>query len=137
MAAAAAAAAAVVVAAGDAKRGAWRFSGRALPLVNRTVSRKTLSLGWTWPRCASWTTFFERYEVAPSSHSRGASTSASRPPCSATGRFGALAVDRSHVWHLAQDAEEQDRSLLDAYDAAARNGGGHAVGTKIDGADRS
>ena len=29
--------------------------------------------------------------------------------------------------HLAQDAEEQDRGLLDAYDG--RNGGGHAVGT--------
>jgi hypothetical protein len=30
--------------------------------------------------------------------------------------------------HLAQDAEDQDRSLLDAYDAAARNGSGHVVG---------
>jgi integrase len=31
--------------------------------------------------------------------------------------------------HLAQDAEDQDRGLLDAYDAASRNGSGHAVGT--------
>jgi integrase len=31
--------------------------------------------------------------------------------------------------HLAQDAEDQDRDLLDAYDAAAGNGSGHAVGT--------
>jgi hypothetical protein len=39
-------------------------------------------------------------------------------------------IDRTYG-HLAQDAEEQDRVLLDAYDAAARNGAGHAVGTKI------
>jgi integrase len=32
--------------------------------------------------------------------------------------------------HLAQDAEEQDRELLDAYDAA-NNGRGHAVGTNL------
>jgi hypothetical protein len=57
------------VSAGDAKSGAWCFSGRALPVVNRTVSRRKLSLGWTWPRCASWTTFFEQYGVAPASHS--------------------------------------------------------------------
>ena len=31
--------------------------------------------------------------------------------------------------HLAQDAEDQERDLLDAYDAA-NNGCGHAVGTK-------
>jgi hypothetical protein len=31
--------------------------------------------------------------------------------------------------HLAQDAEDQDRDLLDAYDAAVGNGSGHAVGT--------
>jgi hypothetical protein len=30
---------------------------------------------------------------------------------------------------LAQDAEDQDRDLLDAYDAAVGNGSGHAVGT--------
>jgi integrase len=31
--------------------------------------------------------------------------------------------------HLAHDAEDKDRGLLDAYDAASRNGRGHAVGT--------
>jgi hypothetical protein len=31
-----------------------------------------------------------------------------------------------------QAAEEQDRDLLDAYDATARNGSGHAVGIEID-----
>ena len=30
--------------------------------------------------------------------------------------------------HLAHDAEDQDRGLLDAYDAAPRNGRGHACG---------
>ncbi len=34
-------------------------------------------------------------------------------------------IDRTYG-HLAQDAEDQDRSLLDAYDTAARNGSGHA-----------
>ena len=33
--------------------------------------------------------------------------------------------------HLARDAEDQDRGLLDAYDSATRNGTGHVVGTKI------
>jgi hypothetical protein len=37
--------------------------------------------------------------------------------------------------HLAQDAEDQDRDLLDAYDAAVGNGGGRAVGTMIPGDD--
>jgi len=38
--------------------------------------------------------------------------------------------------HLAQDAEEQDRDLLDAYDV--QNGaGGHVVGTSWDKADAS
>jgi hypothetical protein len=32
--------------------------------------------------------------------------------------------------HLAQDAEDQDRDLLDAYDASTRNDSGHAVGSK-------
>jgi integrase len=40
-------------------------------------------------------------------------------------------IDRTYG-HLAQDAEEQDRDLLDAYDVTARNGSGHAVGTEID-----
>lgn len=31
--------------------------------------------------------------------------------------------------HLARDAEEQDRGLLDAYDGAAEEGRGHVVGT--------
>jgi hypothetical protein len=31
--------------------------------------------------------------------------------------------------HLAQDAEDQDRGLLDAYDAV-NNGRGHGVGTR-------
>jgi integrase len=31
--------------------------------------------------------------------------------------------------HLAQDAEDQDRGLLDAYDTAADSGCGHIVGT--------
>jgi len=31
--------------------------------------------------------------------------------------------------HLAKDAEDRDRSLLDAYDAAS-NGRGHVVGTR-------
>jgi hypothetical protein len=31
--------------------------------------------------------------------------------------------------HLAQDAEDQDRGLLDAYDAANDPGCGHVVGT--------
>jgi len=36
--------------------------------------------------------------------------------------------------HLAQDAEDQDRDLLDAFDG--QNGtGGHVVGTNQDGAD--
>lgn len=36
--------------------------------------------------------------------------------------------------HLAQDAEDQDRDLLDAYDG--QNGmGGHVVGTNQDDAD--
>jgi integrase len=38
-------------------------------------------------------------------------------------------IDRTYG-HLAQDAEDQDCDLLDAYDAAAGNGAGHAVGTK-------
>ncbi len=39
-------------------------------------------------------------------------------------------IDRTYG-HLAQDAEDQDRGLLDVYDAA--NGGtGHAVGTQIE-----
>ena len=41
-------------------------------------------------------------------------------------------IDRTYG-HLAQDAEDQDRSLLDAYDAAARHGTGHAVGTETGG----
>jgi hypothetical protein len=41
-------------------------------------------------------------------------------------------IDRTYG-HLAQDAEDQDRHLLDAYDAATRDDGGHAVGT--DGGD--
>jgi integrase len=32
--------------------------------------------------------------------------------------------------HLAQDAEDQDRGLLDAYDAANEPGCGHVVGTE-------
>ena len=40
-------------------------------------------------------------------------------------------IDRTYG-HLAQDAEDQDRDLLDAYDGAARNGGGHVVGTELD-----
>ena len=31
--------------------------------------------------------------------------------------------------HLAHDAEDQDRLLLDPYDAAPQNGRGHVVGT--------
>lgn len=31
--------------------------------------------------------------------------------------------------HLAHDAEDQDRGLLDAYDGASKNGSGHVVGT--------
>ena len=38
-------------------------------------------------------------------------------------------IDRTYG-HLAADAEEHDRDLLDAYDAAARNGGGQVVGTE-------
>jgi integrase len=45
-------------------------------------------------------------------------------------------IDRTYG-HLAQDAEDQDRSLLDAYDASSRNGSGHVVGTESDAADRS
>jgi hypothetical protein len=40
-------------------------------------------------------------------------------------------IDRTYG-HLAQDAEDQDRGLLDAYDAATRNGSGHVVGTQFD-----
>jgi integrase len=40
-------------------------------------------------------------------------------------------IDRTYG-HLAQDAEDQDRSLLDAYDASSRNGSGHVVGTEIE-----
>jgi hypothetical protein len=36
--------------------------------------------------------------------------------------------------HLVRDAEDQDRGLLDAYDAASDNGG-HAVGTDPGDAD--
>ena len=36
--------------------------------------------------------------------------------------------------HLAHDAEDQDRGLLDAFDAA-KNGGGHVVGTISDDAE--
>jgi len=32
--------------------------------------------------------------------------------------------------HVAQDAEDQDRGLLDAYDAANESGCGHVVGTE-------
>jgi integrase len=39
--------------------------------------------------------------------------------------------------HLARDAEDQDRDLLDAYDAAATNGRGHVVGTRNDEGDRT
>jgi integrase len=39
-------------------------------------------------------------------------------------------IDRTYG-HLAQDAEDQDRELLDAYDAAARSTSGHVVGTEI------
>jgi len=45
-------------------------------------------------------------------------------------------IDRTYG-HLAQDAEDQDRDLLDAYDDAARNGGGHVVGTEIDAGETS
>jgi integrase len=37
-------------------------------------------------------------------------------------------IDRTYG-HLAQDAEDQDRELLDAYDAASGGASGHAVGT--------
>lgn len=32
-------------------------------------------------------------------------------------------------WHLAHDADEQDRSALEAFGVGARNGNGHVVGT--------
>jgi hypothetical protein len=38
--------------------------------------------------------------------------------------------------HLARDAEDQDRGLLDAYDSAA-NARGHGVGTISDSTDRA
>ena len=45
-------------------------------------------------------------------------------------------IDRTYG-HLAQDAEDQDRDLLDAYDASARKGSGRAVGTEIDAGETS
>ena len=45
-------------------------------------------------------------------------------------------IDRTYG-HLAQDAEEQDRDLLNAYDDDVRNGSGHAVGTEIDAGEPS
>jgi hypothetical protein len=45
-------------------------------------------------------------------------------------------IDRTYG-HLAQDAEDQERDLLEAYDTANRNGTGHAVGTEMDGASGS
>jgi hypothetical protein len=39
-------------------------------------------------------------------------------------------IDRTYG-RLAQDAENQDRELLNAYDAATRSASGHVVGTEF------